>query len=232
MVVAGEKICYDSYGKEVERLRDIPVFTTEYGVASLILKELPYRQTAYVRLQDVQPGQLDQMLSECVGFCRAAGAEKIYASGHEELERYPLHTAIWQMRGVPRWSGTQMPELWPVLPENAARWRQIYNERMHDVDNAAYLSAADEKRLAESSGACFVHRGEKLLGIGWVEEDELLAIAAVEPGAGEQVARALLSRTQGSIQLQVASTNYRAVRLYERLGLVKTAEISRWYQIF
>ena len=32
-------------------MRDFPVFTTEYGVASLILKEVPYRQEAYIILQ-------------------------------------------------------------------------------------------------------------------------------------------------------------------------------------
>ena len=32
-------------------MRNIPVFTTEFGVASLILKEIPYKGTAYVRLQ-------------------------------------------------------------------------------------------------------------------------------------------------------------------------------------
>ena len=29
--------------------------------------------------------------------------------------------------------------------------------------------------------------------------------------------------------LEVASTNARAIRLYEKLGFLKTAEVSRWY---
>ena len=39
-------------------MKDFPVFTTEYGVASLTLKEVPYREEAYVLLRDVQPGGL------------------------------------------------------------------------------------------------------------------------------------------------------------------------------
>jgi hypothetical protein len=33
-------------------MRDIPMFTTEYGVASLVLKEIPYQAAAYITIQD------------------------------------------------------------------------------------------------------------------------------------------------------------------------------------
>ena len=50
-------------------MRDIPVFTTQYGVASLVLREIPYRQEAYISIQSsLQP---EQLLEECIGFCRA-----------------------------------------------------------------------------------------------------------------------------------------------------------------
>ena len=40
-------------------MKDFPVFTTEYGVASLILKEIPYQGTAYITLQDsLEPEKL------------------------------------------------------------------------------------------------------------------------------------------------------------------------------
>ena len=38
-------------------MKDFPCFATDDGVASLILKEIPYRQEAYIRFQDVQPGR-------------------------------------------------------------------------------------------------------------------------------------------------------------------------------
>jgi ribosomal protein S18 acetylase RimI-like enzyme len=34
------------------------------------------------------------------------------------------------------------------------------------------------------------------------------------------------------IVLEVASTNRRAISLYESLGFIQTAELSRWYKIF
>ena len=78
-------------------MKDFPVFTTEYGVASLVLKEVPYRQEAYIILQSTEDPE--ELLKECVSFGRMVGAEKIYAKGHPIVERYPLHTAIYEMRG-------------------------------------------------------------------------------------------------------------------------------------
>ena len=93
-------------------MRDIPVFTTEYGVASLVLREIPYRQEAYICIQSsCQPGQL---LAECIGFCRACGAEKIYARNHEILGKYPLHTSIIKMRGIAQVDEVKVENLWPV----------------------------------------------------------------------------------------------------------------------
>ena len=49
-------------------LKDIPVFDTETGVSTLVLKEIPYKQIAYVKVQSVQPGGLEAHLHECVSF--------------------------------------------------------------------------------------------------------------------------------------------------------------------
>ena len=75
------------------------MFDTDTGVSSLLLKEVPYKQVAYIRIQSVQPGGLSAHLKECVGFCRMCGAERILAQGHEELESYPLHCAVLTMAG-------------------------------------------------------------------------------------------------------------------------------------
>ena len=56
-------------------MKDLPMFTTQNGVASLTLREIPYQQTAYIKLQATQ--QPKELLEECVGFCRAVGAEKV-----------------------------------------------------------------------------------------------------------------------------------------------------------
>ena len=212
-------------------MRDIPVFTTEYGVASLVLREIPYRQEAYICIQSsCQP---EQLLAECIGFCRACGAEKIFARNHEFLEKYPLHTAILKMRGIAQIDECKVENLWPVTEETVSQWRQFMNEQMRNVDNAGTLVSQGEKEILESGGAYFVHKNGELLGGGWLTNGELLLIAAAVPGAGERVMHTLMSlQPDEAIELEVASTNTRAIHLYEKLGFVKTEESRQWYKVF
>ncbi|MGM9550322.1 MAG: hypothetical protein ACI3V5_10850 [Faecousia sp.] len=213
-------------------MKDFPCFATENGVASLILKEIPYRQEAYIRIQDVQPGQFVPFLEECVSFCRMAGAEKIYAKGPGELSHYPLHAAVYEMRGEAWVDQDKLVNLFPVTEATAGEWRQICNERMRAIDCAATQTAGDEKEILESGGAYFVHSAGELLGIGWLNDTELLAVCSVKPGAGERVMHTLMSLVEGGqMTLEVASTNSRAIHLYEKLGFLRTGEKVRWYRV-
>lgn len=209
-------------------MKDIPVFTTEYGVASLILKEVPYRKEAYIVIQSSQ--QPEELLQECISFCRIVGAEKIYARGHEYLEAFPLHSVIYEMRGVSRVNAALVQNLWPVTTQNIEKWRSMLNERMSGVDNAGTLERSGEKEILSLGGAYFVHNAGKLLGAGWIADGELKLIASFEKRAGEQVMHTLLSTVPDQyLSIQVVSTNDRAIRLYERMGFVKCAELRRWY---
>ena len=212
-------------------MKDFPMFATEYGVASLVLKEIPYKEEAYITLRAAR--QPEELLAECVSFCRICGAEKIFATGHDCLESYPFHTAVLEMRGECLPDEQKLACLFPVTEQTVARWRAICNERMRGVDNAATLETRDEKKILESGGAYFVHENEELLGIGWIDNGELLVVAAARPGAGERVMHTLFSMMPGEeLKLQVASTNERAIRLYERLGFIKAKEVSRWHRVF
>lgn len=211
-------------------MKDFPMFTTENGAASLILKEVPYRKIAYIRMQSsLSP---EALLKECVDFCRICGAEKIYAAG-ENLEKFPLYTTVLEMRGMISVDEEKIENIFPVTEANVTQWRSVYNERMAEVSNAATLESRDEGRIIASGGAYFIHRAGKLLGIGWLHEGTLEAIASVVPGMGERVAHTLLSVCPGEgVRLEVASDNKKAVSLYTRLGFLPTREISRWYQVY
>ena len=211
-------------------MRDFPFFTTEYGVASLILKEIPYRKQAYIRILDVQEDSFDEYLTECVSFCRMCGAEQIFAEGHEQLSKYPVYTAVNRMQGTIPFDPEKTASLFPVTEKTVSRWRGLYNEAMRNVDNAGTLEARDEKQILAGGGAYFVHEDSDLLGIFWLEDTKLLAIAALQRGAGERVMHTMLSVTDGEpVWLEVASTNARAIRLYEKMGFVPTAQLRCWY---
>ena len=213
-------------------MRDFPIFTTEYGVSSLVLKEIPYRKEAYIRIRDVQPDFFQEHLNECISFCRMCGAERIYAEGSEQLESYPLYTAVYQMRGIARPDEEKVACLFPVTEQTLDHWREIYNEKMRFVDNAAYLTISDAKELLEKKNLYFIHKDGVLIGIGLTDDDKIDCIASVVRGAGREVMLALChSIFSETVSVEVATTNEKAVRLYNALGFIPTTVISQWYKI-
>ena len=138
-------------------MKDIPVFTTEFGAASLVLRQVPYRGIAYIRLQATM--EPERLLAECVDFCRAVGAERVYATGHSALERYPFHTAIWKMiRSLDAMMSTDAV-LRPVEESTLELWRGIYNAGMSNVPNSAWLNQNDGKEMLREGDGYFVYRG-------------------------------------------------------------------------
>lgn len=211
-------------------VKDIPVFDTEHGVASLFLREIPYRQRAHIKIQSSQDPQ--KLLEECVAFCRMCGAEWCDAAGHEYLERYPLITALFYMtrdrESLPQTDAC----LFPVTEDTVTEWVRIYNERMADVPNCAWMDSADGKAMLKAGDGYFVHRDGKLLGIGRASGEMIDTVISVQPGMGETVVLALASLLSSDVvKLLVAEANTRAVRLYERMGFIKTREVSRWYRV-
>ena len=211
-------------------MRDIPMFSTEYGVASLVLREIPYRGEAYIRIQDT--AFPEEFLQECVSFCRMAGAEKIYATGHAFLHKYPLHTSIIRMQR----SMDNLPETdamtVPVTEQTLTRWQELYNAGMTDVPNAAYMDRKDANEMLKRGDGYFVHRDGELLGIGIAADETIQAVIACKKGSGRDVLLALTHALWGEqIRLEVASTNTRALRLYDRLGFIQTSELSRWFHV-
>lgn len=211
-------------------MRDFEIFPTQYGVASLVLKEIPYQAAAYITIRDsLEP---EKLLEECARFCTMCGADRIYATGHEMLTRLPLFTAMLELC-CPR---EALPDtdaaLWPVQEHTLTRWREIYKRKVRSVPNGAWMTERDGAQMLKTGDGYFVHRGEELLGIGRARGGGIDWVASVAPGAGRDVVAALAhALSEDTVTLTAASANEKAVRLYESLGFVKTREISRWYQV-
>lgn len=209
-------------------MKDFPAFTTEFGVASLVLKEVPYQGCAYIIIRSAQ--QPEELLAECVSFCRMCGAERIFATGHEILEKKPLYTVLLEMRCAVKSLPDTDAALFPVQEQTLEQWRQIYNQKVRRVPNGAWMTEADGKKMLERGDGYFVHRGGQLLGIGIAAGDTIDWVASVKPGAGRDVVLALAHAIMDeTVKLTVAEENEKAVKLYESLGFIKSKEISRWY---
>ena len=211
-------------------MRDFPVFTTENGVGSLVLKEIPYSGTAYVTIRDSSEPTI--FLEECIAFCRAVGAEHIYASGHNMLSTYPMHCSVLKMSASINDFPDTDASLFPVTEATLSRWREIYNEKMRNVDNASYMSENAAAELLKNGNGYFVHREGELLGIGIASDDRIDCVASCKKGAGKEIIAALTHALMcDTVVLDVASTNQRAITLYETMGFICTGIISEWYKI-
>ena len=212
-------------------MKDIPLFTTEYGVASLFLREVPYRQRAHIKIQTASDPE--KLLEECVSFCRACGAEWMDAAGDPYLERFPLLATLVKMQCAKETIPETDACLFPVTEQTVSKWLEIYNQRMANVPNSAYMDSQDGKELLKTGDGYFVHKDGELLGIGKAAGDFIDVVISVKPGMGETVVRALCGAlTENMVRLMVAEQNVRAVSLYEAMGFVRVQELSRWYQIF
>ncbi len=211
-------------------MRNIPIFTTENGVAALTLSEIPYKACAYIRLQSsLEP---EVLLRECCDFCRAAGAEKVYATGHVLLDKYPLHTEIWEMSVMRQNMDETDAALFPVTGDTAQQWRAYYNERMDDLPNSVTMTEFRMQELLNKGCAYFVHREGEILGIGVAAGGKIEAIATVKKGSGREVLLALKNAlSEDEITVEVASANQKAIDLYQRMEFVKTQLVASWYKI-
>ncbi len=211
-------------------MRDLPFFTTEHGVASLILNQIPYTKSAYIRIQDSSAPE--ELLSECMVFCKAVGAERVFATGAPCCEKYPKHTDIVKMTASVSAIGDTNAFLFPVTEKTVEKWRELYNQKIVSVPNAAYMTIHKAKQYMKQGSMYFVHRDGKLLGIGFVKDCELCWLSSVCAGAGADIVRALCHAiTADTVTLEVATENIKAMQLYEKLGFIATELVSSWYRI-
>lgn len=210
-------------------MRDFPIFTTELGIASLTLSQIPYTKKAYIRIQSTLDGE--KLLQECAGFCKAAGAEEIYCTGHETCEAYLKHTDILKMQADRCSVGETDALLFPVTEKTVEKYREIYNSKIAAVPNGAWMTIAMGQKLLQDGGAYFVHRNGDLLGIGQLSGPQISWVAAIKQGAGADVVRALCHGIfEDRVILEVASENQKAMALYEKLGFLPVELISSWYR--
>lgn len=209
-------------------LRNIPLFTTDNGIASITLEEIPYRKEAYIVIQSCC--SLNALLVECVQLAKAAGAERIYATGHLDLRRYTLHTEIWEMERDNDLIPAAGLHLEPVREDTLDRWTEIYNRAMDGVPNAATMTMQKKKSVLEEQNGYFVYKNSSCVGIGKAKIDRVEAIVSLEKGAGADVLSALAgSLTGDKICVEVASKNERAVHFYLKNGFKKAKVVSQWY---
>ena len=217
-------------------MKNIPMFTSSCGVATLILREIGWNGCAYVLVRSVWNGQTAQLLEECRGFCRAVGAEAVYASW--DANELPAEHAYDMIAMTRHKAGLPAPEraveLEQVTPETAEDYLRIYNQCFRDVPSAASYDRRSLEPLYGEDLAWLARVDGQSAGVAEISKEGLEGIAVLSAfrGLGRDLALSVLPMVPSpTLRLKVASTNHRAIALYDRLGFAPEKTERRWYRL-
>ena len=218
-------------------MKNIPMFTSAYGMATLILREIGWSGHAYVLIRSVWEGKAAELLEECRGFCRAVGAEEIYASWDtEELpadHAYDMIEMTCEKAALP--APRKPVELEQVTPETAEDYLRIYNACFRTVPSAASYDRKSLEPLYGEDLAWLAKVDGQYAAVAEISKEGLEGIAVLPEyrGLGFDLAAAVLQMVPSkTVKLKVASTNTRARELYDRLGFADGPVVRRWYRVF
>ena len=217
-------------------MNNIPVFTGQGGTATLILREIPISEKAYVLLRTVLPGMEESLVSECASFCNMCGANQVFVSWTDgdlsflphAYDIYLLHV---EKSALP--SGKPV-RLVPMTQENDSIYQRIYNRCFFHVSHALSYDRGQIQRIYREHQSAFLALDQQghPYGIGELHGDELAAVAVLPKyrGNGTDLTLALLNRCDGDdLKVTVASDNAPAMRLYEKLGFHLKGIDSSWF---
>ncbi|MBR6825288.1 MAG: hypothetical protein IKM59_01945 [Oscillospiraceae bacterium] len=207
-------------------MRDIPLFTATDGIATLILHEIPFRQEGYVWIRTVY-GRLEGLMKECAGFCRAAGAQKVYFSGEGDFRDFPVYARL-IYRSVekstlldgdavvlPGLDATALPgaEAASIPNEEAAPIANVEAAPLSNTEAVALPTRDPESWLSHyrsrfrqvpaagsipsAEGRYDIFQDHTLIGIGQVQGGMIQSIAALLPGKGADCVKALAPLCEG-----------------------------------
>ena len=212
-------------------MRNIPLFATELGVASLVLEQIKYNKMAYIRIQS--SSSLKEFLQECVGFCRAAGAEKIFATGEQIAELYDESVSVIRMMRLREGMERGTSKLVSILPADIEDFRGIYNSAMRNIPNASGMSIQSANEILQQGSGYFVYQEDERIGLGIAEEEWIHGIVSLKKGMGMTIMQALNTVLCGEeIHVELNDSNIAAKTLYERMGFTTYEVVSKWYKIF
>ena len=216
-------------------MKDIPLFTSDCGLATLILREIGWSGSAYVLVRSVWNGRVAGLLDECARFCRAVDAKQIFACW-ETAELPARHAYDMLDMACPK---SKLPpggpvDLEPLTRDNAGDYLRIYNECFRQVPAAASYDKKSLEPLYGEDLAWLARVDGQYAAVAEISKAGLEGIGVLPPfrGLGYDLALAVMAMVPSpEVRLKVASTNARARALYARLGFAETGVSRRWYRL-
>lgn len=229
-------------------MNDIPAFTGCGGVSTLILREIPYKNTAFVMVRAFERDTLDEHLQEAASLCAFAGAKSVFASA-EGTELYPGREPDYKMLRLKLEccvAGEESLSFEPLTADNMEEYIRIYNACFGDMLSAETLS---EKKIVpcidNAHRQCGIYymngKPAAVSDVEFADADgsaELNAVAVLPEcrgGTGAEIVKKIASdcadRGIKTLWINVMSTNAAALRLYEKSGAALEKVLSCWYKV-
>lgn len=207
------------------------MFTCEYGMASLILREIPFRQEGYVLLRAAFCDRA-ALLRACDRFCRAAGAERVYFRSEREEPNFERYAGLCERTVAKSTLPPTEAVAVPLCAEDGEQWAELYNRLFRTVPAARSCTSADLREILAERQGYFVLRDGERIGLGRLRANELAALAATKRGAGRDVLCALATQIDApTVRLICAEENHPAMELYSRLNFTLDPPREFWYAI-
>lgn len=227
-------------------MNDIPAFTEGGGVSSLILREIPYKNTAFVMVRAFDRQLLDEHLQEAVSLCRFAGAKAVFAAAEREAlfpDREPDYKML--RLGVSCCCDKGIEAEHKELSENNMNdYIRIYNACFADIVSAETLTEKKVRPNMENCGRqCRIYYKDgvpaAISDIEFAGDGALLNAVGVLPeyrgGFGQDILKSLMADTAkkgiDKLCVNVMSTNKRALKLYRKLGFEQEEVLSCWFRL-
>ncbi len=227
-------------------MNDIPAFTEGGGVSTLILREIPYKKTAFIMVRTFDSVSLDEHLREAASLCRFAGAKAVFASA-EEKELFPAREPDYKMLrlSAEALAAEESSLKYEALDEgNLEQYLGIYNACFSDMLSAETLTEKKiRKNLESKSRECMLYyiKGmpAAISDVEPIDDAVILNAVGVLPefrgGCGSEVLRNVMARVskngRNKLCLDVMSTNMAALKMYYKHGFNLEKVLSCWYRI-
>lgn len=220
-------------------MNNIPVYVSPGGTATLILREIPHKKTAYILLRTTLAGKLPELTEDCVRVCREFGAEHCYLSAEDPSITPPLPHAYDILRLRVQKDTLPPPVcpmgLVPMSPANDSIYQRIYNRCFREVSHTLTYEKDQLERIYREGHQAFLAMAPEGIpcGMGELHGNELAAVALLPEyrGRGRDLTLSLLARCPGpELTVTVVSDNERALNLYDALGFTVTGKESAWYK--
>ncbi len=230
-------------------MKDIPIFSGCGGISTLILREIPYKKTAFIMVRTWESSGLEDHLAQAAELCRFAGAERIYAaadSGSISPSREPNYKMLsmaTELKPLP----DHLP--YPGLtrqaldPDCMDEYISLYNLCFSQLTSAITFTAQlASEAVDDPHRQCFLYRlNGKPAAVSDLSVDSSARLNAIgvapsfRGGLGMAIMKSIMADAAeggcSKLCVSVMSTNLPALRLYEKLGFKPDGQEICWYTI-